>query len=131
MAISKDQVCCSPKVQVEFTAETKSGIELNGTLLSDDIEFAAPIEGAFLFIRLGMLTDNLEGIKGRYHDMITDTAHAMQEYFQTVPFTASNKTKSSAIIYGLLLYLPATKVKGIKKNNEPKNEIKTSRKKAA
>lgn len=73
-------------MQLEFTAETKSGIELNGTLLSDDIEFAAPIEGAFLFIRLGMLTDNLEGIKGRYHDMITDTAHAMQEYFQTVPF---------------------------------------------
>lgn len=75
-----------PNMQLEFTAETKSGIELNGTLLSDDIEFAAPIEGAFLFIRLGMLTDNLEGIKGRYHDMITDTAHAMQEYFQTVPF---------------------------------------------
>lgn len=75
-----------PDMQLEFTAETKSGIELNGTLLSDDIEFAAPIEGAFLFIRLGMLTDNLEGIKGRYHDMITDTAHAMQEYFQTVPF---------------------------------------------
>ena len=44
---------------------------------------------------------------------------------------ASNKAKSSAIIYGLLLYLPATKVKGTKKNNEPKNEIKTSRKKAA
>lgn len=75
-----------PDMQLEFTAETKSGIELNGTLLSDDIEFAAPIEGAFLFIRLGMLTDNLEGIKGRYHDMIIDTAHAMQEYFQTVPF---------------------------------------------
>ena len=75
-----------PDMQLEFTAETKSGIELNGTLLSDDIEFAAPIEGAFLFIRLGMLTDNLKGIKGRYHDMITDTAHAMQEYFQTVPF---------------------------------------------
>ena len=75
-----------PDMQLEFTAETKSGIELNGTLLSDDIEFAAPIEGAFLFIRLGMLTDNLEGIKGRYHDMIKDTAHAMQEYFQTVPF---------------------------------------------
>ena len=75
-----------PNMQLEFTAETKSGIELNGTLLSDDIEFAAPIEGAFLFIRLGMLTDNLEGIKGRYHDMITYTAHAMQEYFQTVPF---------------------------------------------
>lgn len=75
-----------PDMQLEFTAETKSGIELNGTLLSDDIEFAAPIEGAFLFIRLGMLTDNLEGIKGRYHDMIKYTAHAMQEYFQTVPF---------------------------------------------
>ena len=75
-----------PDMQLEFTAETKSGIELNGTLLSDDIEFAAPIEGAFLFIRLGMLTDDLEGIKGRCHDMITDTAHAMQEYFQTVPF---------------------------------------------
>ncbi len=75
-----------PNMQLEFMAKTKSGIELNGTLLSDDIEFAAPIEGAFLFIRLGMLTDNLEGIKGRYHDMITDTAHAMQEYFQTVPF---------------------------------------------
>ena len=75
-----------PDMQLEFTAETKSGIELNGTLLSDDIEFAAPIEGAFLFIRLGMLTDNLEGIKGRCHDMIKDTAHAMQEYFQTVPF---------------------------------------------
>ena len=75
-----------PDMQLEFTAETKSGLELEGKLIGDDIEFAAPIEGAFLFIRLGMLTDNLEGIKGRYHDMITDTAHAMQEYFQTVPF---------------------------------------------
>ena len=75
-----------PDMQLEFTAETKDGLELTGTLSGEDIEFAAPIEGAFLFIRLGMLTDNLEGIKGRYHDMITDTAHAMQEYFQTVPF---------------------------------------------
>lgn len=75
-----------PNMQLEFTAETKDGLELTGTLSGEDIEFAAPIEGAFLFIRLGMLTDNLEGIKGRYHDMITDTAHAMQEYFQTVPF---------------------------------------------
>lgn len=75
-----------PDMQLEFTAETKSGLELEGKLIGDDIEFAAPIEGVFFFIRLGMLTDNLEGIKGRYHDMITDTAHAMQEYFQTVPF---------------------------------------------
>lgn len=75
-----------PDMQLEFTAKTKDGLELTGTLSGEDIEFAAPIEGAFLFIRLGMLTDNLEGIKGRYHDMITDTAHAMQEYFQTVPF---------------------------------------------
>lgn len=75
-----------PDMELKFTAKTKEGIELTGTLSGSDIEFAAPIEGAFLFIRLGMLTDNLEGIKGRYHDMITDTAHAMQEYFQTVPF---------------------------------------------
>lgn len=75
-----------PGMQLEFTAETKSGLELEGKLIGDDIEFAAPIEGVFFFIKLGMLTDNLEGIKGRYHDMITDTAHAMQEYFQTVPF---------------------------------------------
>lgn len=75
-----------PNMQLEFMAKTKDGLELTGTLSGEDIEFAAPIEGAFLFIRLGMLTDNLEGIKGRYHDMITDTAHAMQEYFQTVPF---------------------------------------------
>lgn len=75
-----------PNMQLEFMAKTKDGLKLTGTLSGEDIEFAAPIEGAFLFIRLGMLTDNLEGIKGRYHDMITDTAHAMQEYFQTVPF---------------------------------------------
>ena len=75
-----------PNMQLEFMAKTKDGLELTGTLSGEDIEFAAPIEGAFLFIRLGMLTNNLEGIKGRYHDMITDTAHAMQEYFQTVPF---------------------------------------------
>lgn len=75
-----------PDMQLEFTAETKSGLELEGKLFGDDIEFAAPIEGVFLFIRLGMLTDNLEGIKTRNHDMIRDTAHAMQEYFQTVPF---------------------------------------------
>lgn len=75
-----------PDMELKFTAKTKEGIELTGSLSGSDIEFAAPIEGAFLFIRLGMLTDNLEGIKGRYHDMITDTAHAMQEYFQTVPF---------------------------------------------
>ena len=76
----------TPDMKLEFKAVTKSGIELNGTLLSDDIEFAAPIEGAFLFIRLGMLVDNLSGIKDRNHDMITDSAHALQEYFQTVPF---------------------------------------------
>ena len=75
-----------PAMQLDFQAVTKSGLELEGQLIGDDIEFAAPIEGVFFFIKLGMLTDNLEGIKGRYHDMITDTAHAMQEYFQTVPF---------------------------------------------
>ena len=76
----------TPDMKLEFKAVTKSGVELAGELISDNIEFAAPIEGVFLFIRLGMLVDNLSGIKDRNHDMITDSAHALQEYFQTVPF---------------------------------------------
>ncbi len=73
----------TPKMNLEFTGITKTSQELSGSLFSDNIEFAAPIEGAFLFIRLGMLTDDYAKDS---HDMLTDSAHAMQEYFQTVPF---------------------------------------------
>lgn len=74
----------TPAMQLDFTGKTKAQVELSGTLYGDDIEFAAPIEAVFLFIRLGMLTDNAS--TGRSHDMITDAIHATEEYFQTVPF---------------------------------------------
>ncbi len=75
-----------PDMQLDFQAVTKSGLELEGQLLGNDIEFAAPIEGAFLFIRLGMLCEVPKEGYPYYFDMINDPAHAMQEYFQTVPF---------------------------------------------
>lgn len=77
----------TPSMQLDFTGKTKSQIQLSGTLYSNDIEFAAPIEGAFLVIRLGMLTDNVAtGSHSTSQAMTYDIAHGMQEYFQTVPF---------------------------------------------
>lgn len=75
-----------PDMQLEFQAVTKSGLELAGQLTGDDIEFAAPIEGVFFFIKLGMLCEVPKEGYPYYFDMINDPAHAMQEYFQTVPF---------------------------------------------
>ena len=75
-----------PDMQLDFQAVTKSGLELEGKLLGDDIEFAAPIEGVFFFIKLGMLCEVPKEGYPYYFDMINDPAHAMQEYFQTVPF---------------------------------------------
>lgn len=75
-----------PDMQLDFQAVTKSGLELAGQLIGDDIEFAAPIEGVFFFIKLGMLCEVPKEGYPYYFDMINDPAHAMQEYFQTVPF---------------------------------------------
>ena len=75
-----------PDMQLDFQAVTKSGLELAGQLTGDDIEFAAPIEGVFFFIKLGMLCEVPKEGYPYYFDMINDPAHAMQEYFQTVPF---------------------------------------------
>lgn len=75
-----------PDMQLDFQAVTKSGLELEGQLIGDDIEFAAPIEGVFFFIKLGMLCEVPKEGYPYYFDMINDPAHAMQEYFQTVPF---------------------------------------------
>lgn len=71
-----------PKMKLEFQAVTSDSNNLYGTLLGEHIEFAAPIEAVFLFIRLGLLTDN---VSSGNHYMSTEPAHAMQEYFQTVP----------------------------------------------
>lgn len=77
----------TPEMQLEFRAQTKSRQELSGTLYGKDIEFAAPIEGAFLVVRLGMLTDDVPtGSHPTSQAMTYDIAHGMQEYFQTVPF---------------------------------------------
>lgn len=77
----------TPEMQLDFTGKTTSQVELSGTLFGNDIEFAAPIEGAFLVVRLGMLTDNVAtGQHSTSQAMTYDIAHGMQEYFQTVPF---------------------------------------------
>lgn len=75
-----------PDMQLDFQAVTKSGAELKGQLIGEKIEFAAPIEGVFFFIKLGMLCEVPKEGYPYYFDMINDPAHAMQEYFQTVPF---------------------------------------------
>lgn len=77
-----------PEMQLKFTAKTKEGFEFTGTLFGEDIEFAAPIEAVFAFIKLGMLCEvPKEGYPYEF-DMTKDPAHAMQEYFQTVPLAS-------------------------------------------
>lgn len=83
----------TPDMRIDFEGQTKSGAILQGSIYNDtnelyvrpNIEFAAPQEGVFLFLKLGMLTGVPTDPVYEY-DMIEDPARAMAEYFQTVPF---------------------------------------------
>lgn len=86
-----NMVC--PDMRIDFEGVTKDGALLTGALYNPDringeqyIEFAAPQEGVFLFLKLGMLTGVPTNSVYKF-DMIDDAAHAMAEYFQTVPFS--------------------------------------------
>lgn len=84
----------TPDMRIDFEGHTKSGAILQGSIYNDtnelyvrpNIEFAAPQEGVFLFLKLGMLTDTVPTDPVYEYDMIEDPARAMAEYFQTVPF---------------------------------------------
>ena len=85
-----NMVC--PDIRIDFKGVTKDGALLTGALYNPEsiteeqnIEFAAPQEGVFLFLKLGMLTGVPTDPVYQF-DMIDDAAHAMAEYFQTVPF---------------------------------------------
>ena len=85
-----NMVC--PDMRIDFEGVTKDGALLTGSLYNPEsitekqnIEFAAPQEGVFLFLKLGMLTGVPTDPVYQF-DMIDDAAHAMAEYFQTVPF---------------------------------------------
>ena len=85
-----NMVC--PDMRIDFEGVTKDGALLTGALYNPEsitekqnIEFAAPQEGVFLFLKLGMLTGVPTDPVYQF-DMIDDAAHAMAEYFQTVPF---------------------------------------------
>ena len=82
----------TPDMKIEFEGVTKDGALLTGALYNPEsitekqnIEFATPQEGVFLFLKLGMLTGVPTDPVYQF-DMIDDAAHAMAEYFQTVPF---------------------------------------------
>lgn len=82
----------SPDMRIDFEGVSKSGALLKGAIYNTtdvnskkSIEFAAPQEGVFLFLKLGMLTGVPTDTVYKF-DMIDDAAHAMAEYFQTVPF---------------------------------------------
>lgn len=86
-----NMVC--PDIRIDFKGVTKDGALLTGSLYNPEsiteeqnIEFAAPQEGVFLFLKLGMLTGVPTDPVYQF-DMIDDAAHAMAEYFQTVPFS--------------------------------------------
>lgn len=86
-----NMVC--PDMRIDFEGVTKDGVLLTGSLYNPDstsgeqyIEFAAPQEGVFLFLKLGMLVGVPTDPVYQF-DMIDDAAHAMAEYFQTVPFS--------------------------------------------
>lgn len=85
-----NMVC--PDMRIDFEGVSKSGAVLQGSIYNStvtgakkSIEFAAPQEGVFLFLKLGMLTGVPTDAAYKF-DMIDDAAHAMAEYFQTVPF---------------------------------------------
>lgn len=85
-----NMVC--PDMRIDFEGVTKDGALLTGALYNPEsitekqnIEFAAPQEGVFLFLKLGMLVGVPTDPVYQF-DMIDDAAHAMAEYFQTVPF---------------------------------------------
>lgn len=86
-----NMVC--PDMRIDFEGVTKDGALLTGALYNPEsitekqnIEFAAPQEGVFLFLKLGMLVGVPTDPVYQF-DMIDDAAHAMAEYFQTVPFS--------------------------------------------
>ena len=86
-----NMVC--PDIRIDFKGVTKDGALLTGALYNPEsiteeqnIEFAAPQEGVFLFLKLGMLVGVPTDPVYQF-DMIDDAAHAMAEYFQTVPFS--------------------------------------------
>ena len=85
-----NMVC--PDIRIDFKGVTKDGALLTGALYNPEsiteeqnIEFAAPQEGVFLFLKLGMLVGVPTDPVYQF-DMIDDAAHAMAEYFQTAPF---------------------------------------------
>ena len=73
-----------PEMNLDFKATTLDGRILKGTLTGKDIEFGAPIESVFLFIRLGLLTDAPDKVPYDFY-MINRPANAIAEYFQTIP----------------------------------------------
>lgn len=85
----------TPDMKITFNAVTKTGKILDGAIYNNtndlytqpSIEFAAPQEGVFLFLKLGMLVGVPTDPVYQF-DMIDDAAHAMAEYFQTVPFAS-------------------------------------------
>ena len=83
----------TPDMRIDFEGTTANGSILQGSIYNNmddiyvrpNIEFAAPQEGVFLFLKLGMLVGVPTDPVYQF-DMIDDAAHAMAEYFQTVPF---------------------------------------------
>ena len=85
----------TPDMRIDFEGTAANGSILQGSIYNNmddiyvrpNIEFAAPQEGVFLFLKLGMLTGVPTDPVYQF-DMIDDAAHAMAEYFQTVPFAS-------------------------------------------
>lgn len=93
----------TPGMELRFTDDSGR----TGMLLASDIEYGAPVEGYFVFLRLGMLTDFRKSGSGY---MMDDPARAMADYFQTVPFskltnvTYENRTLNRIIVSNGTIY---------------------------
>ncbi len=75
----------TPEMDIKFTAQTYNQTEISGILKGSDIDFAAPIEAVYFFLKLDMLAGYLPRGNPYNFSMIEEPARAIQEYFQTIP----------------------------------------------
>lgn len=73
-------------LEITFTAIDNSGTSYTGILNKGAVDIESPIEATYFLLRLGVL-ENIPQYTSTDNYMVDNTARALQEYFQTVPFS--------------------------------------------
>lgn len=72
-------------LEITFTAIDNSGNSYTGILNKDAVDVESPVEATYFLLRLGVL-ENVPEYTSTDNYLINNTAKALQEYYQTVPF---------------------------------------------